>query len=184
LAPGSTGATGKLTVTGNTTLGGNTVIKLNDTGSPTSDELVCVSVTASGSLTVTNIGPALAAGTIFQLFSTAATGFAPVNLPVSDNNYRYTWNNKLSDNGTIVLSSATLLVNTNPAPITKTFNGTSLTLSWPADHTGWRLQVQTNPPTVGLGNNWVTVPGSTNTDTETFSVNPGNGAVFYRLVYP
>ena len=35
-----------------------------------------------------------------------------------------------------------------------------LTLSWPADHTGWRLQAQTNNPTTGLGTNWFDVPGS------------------------
>jgi hypothetical protein len=55
-----------------------------------------------------------------------------------------------------------------------------LTLSWPADHTGWRLQMQTNL----LGTNWVDVPGATTTNLMTLPVNPANASVFYRLVYP
>jgi len=35
-------------------------------------------------------------------------------------------------------------VNTAPTNITAVVSGNTLTLSWPADHTGWRLQAQTN----------------------------------------
>jgi arabinan endo-1,5-alpha-L-arabinosidase len=59
-----------------------------------------------------------------------------------------------------------------------------LTLSWPADHTGWQLQVQTNNLTTGLGTNWFNVPNSTATDSIILPVGPGNGSVFYRLIYP
>jgi hypothetical protein len=59
-----------------------------------------------------------------------------------------------------------------------------LTLSWPADHTGWRLQVQTNSVSTGLSNNWYTVAGSTTVDSVNTTLDLGNGAVFYRLVYP
>ena len=64
------------------------------------------------------------------------------------------------------------------------WNGNAMTLSWPADHTGWRLQVQTNPLTEGLGTNWFDVDGSTNVNELSIPVNPANGSVFYRLVYP
>ena len=39
-----------------------------------------------------------------------------------------------------------------------------LQFSWPADHTGWQLQAQTNNLTSGLGTNWVNVPGSMQTN--------------------
>jgi hypothetical protein len=57
-------------------------------------------------------------------------------------------------------------------------------LNWPTDHTGWQLQVQTNSPGVGIGTNWSTVPGSTQTNQLALPVNTTNGAVFFRLVHP
>ena len=56
----------------------------------------------------------------------------------------------------------------------------TITLTWPADHTGWRLEVQTN----GLGANWYSVPGSSSTNSLIIPINPAIPAVFYRLVYP
>lgn len=75
-------------------------------------------------------------------------------------------------------------VATNPTNIVSSVSGNQLTLSWPTDHTGWRLQVQTNSSTVGLSSNWVTVPGSTSVNSVTATINPTNGAVFYRMVFP
>jgi hypothetical protein len=63
-------------------------------------------------------------------------------------------------------------------------SGGNLTLSWPADHIGWQLQAQTNTVAVGLSSNWSNVAGSTTVDQMTVPVNPANGTVFYRLVYP
>lgn len=59
-----------------------------------------------------------------------------------------------------------------------------LQLSWPADHLGWRLQIQTNSLAVGLDTNWVTVPNSTNIISTNLVMVPANDSVFYRLVYP
>jgi hypothetical protein len=59
-----------------------------------------------------------------------------------------------------------------------------LNLVWPPDHTGWRLQAQTNPISVGLSNNWVDVPGSTSVNSYSVTLNPANGTVFYRMIYP
>lgn len=55
-------------------------------------------------------------------------------------------------------------VATNPTNITYTASGANLTLSWPADHTGWRLQVQTNALNIGLGTNWFDVANTTTTN--------------------
>ncbi len=63
-------------------------------------------------------------------------------------------------------------------------NGNQLQLSWPADHLGWQLQIQTNAPGGGIGTNWVDWPGSTNVIQTNISVNPAYGSVFLRLIYP
>ena len=59
-----------------------------------------------------------------------------------------------------------------------------LQISWPADHTGWQLQSQTNNLTSGLGTNWVNVPASMQTNQMTVPLNSTNGSVFFRLVRP
>ena len=77
--------------------------------------------------------------------------------------------------------TATPLPSNQPTNITAQANGNSLQLSWPQDHLGWRLQVQTNGLAEG---NWVTVPDSTNTTSSIINVDPANGSVYFRLVYP
>jgi hypothetical protein len=62
--------------------------------------------------------------------------------------------------------------------------GGEIVLSWPADHRGWLLEVQTNSLGVGLGTNWVTVPGSDSLTLFTNVIDPANEAVFYRLISP
>jgi len=59
-----------------------------------------------------------------------------------------------------------------------------LQLNWPADHTGWQLQSQTNSLAGGLGTNWINVGGSDQTNQMSVSSNPANGAVFFRLARP
>jgi hypothetical protein len=59
-----------------------------------------------------------------------------------------------------------------------------LNVSWPLDHTGWYLQVQTNSASAGLGTDWITLSGSENTNQYNFPINLTNGCVFLRLEYP
>lgn len=75
-------------------------------------------------------------------------------------------------------------VSTNPVPLTSTVVGSTLQLSWPSDHIGWRLETQTNTLAVGLRTNWFTVSGSAATNQVSLPVNSANGSVFFRLVYP
>jgi hypothetical protein len=58
-----------------------------------------------------------------------------------------------------------------------------LLFGWPADHTGWQLQSQTNNLTSGLGTNWINVSASAQTNQMTLPIN-AIGAVFFRLVRP
>jgi hypothetical protein len=62
--------------------------------------------------------------------------------------------------------------------------GTNLTLSWPADHTGWRLEIQTNTVARGIGSNWVAIIGSVATNQVVVPIAQTNGAVFLRMIYP
>jgi hypothetical protein len=57
-------------------------------------------------------------------------------------------------------------------------SGNALDISWPV--AGGRLQVETNL----LGAGWVDVPNSTTTNHVVVPIDPGSGAVFYRLAIP
>jgi hypothetical protein len=74
-------------------------------------------------------------------------------------------------------------VNTNPTNLVFAATGGQLTLAWPADHTGWTLQAQTNNLSTGLGTNWVDVANSTLTNNIIIPINPANSSVFYQLIY-
>ena len=71
-----------------------------------------------------------------------------------------------------------------PVAINVTNASGQLQISWPADHTGWQLQAQTNNLATGLGTNWVNVSSSAQTNQVTVPLNATNGAVFFRLVRP
>jgi autotransporter-associated beta strand protein len=75
-------------------------------------------------------------------------------------------------------------VATNPTNISFSIGGGNLTLTWPADHTGWRLEAQTNSLATGLGTNWFTVPGSDLTNQMLLPVNSLDGSIFFRLRFP
>ena len=75
----------------------------------------------------------------------------------------------------------------NPTNITATVSGTTLTLTWPADHIGCILQAQTNALSSGLtapAGTWFDVAGSSSNNTNIMTINPDNPTVFYRLRKP
>ena len=73
------------------------------------------------------------------------------------------------------------LISTN---INFQLSGNQLQISWPPDHLGWRLQIQTNGLNSGLGTNWIDWPDSANLLQATLVTDSANGPVFLRLVYP
>jgi len=72
--------------------------------------------------------------------------------------------------------------------LTNSVSGNSLVLSWPADHLGYRLLVQTNNLNKGVSGNisdWGTVPGTaTITTTNITIIKAGVTNAYYKLVYP
>jgi autotransporter-associated beta strand protein len=185
LAPGASSASvGTFTVNNTANLQGAVNLKLNQSGPTASNDEVVVTgaLTASGTLAVTSIGGTIANGTTFQLFNQPVTGFSSVTLPSGGG--AYSWNNNLSVNGTITLASGGA-VNTSPVSLGTSLSGKNLTLSWPSNHLGWRLEVQTNSLSVGSNkNNWFTVAGSTTVTSVPVTIDPTAPTVFYRLVYP
>ena len=75
---------------------------------------------------------------------------------------------------------------TKPVPTLSLTSG-GLSVSWPADHLGYRLLVQTNHLDLGLSSNpndWTTLPGSPATTSTNFPILTTNLDGFYKLVYP
>ena len=189
VSPGAAAAVvGQLTVTNIATLNGTIIMDLNRTnGVLTNDVLSAGSLVYGGTLTVTNRGPNLVAGDRFVLFNGPFSGtFGIVNLPSTSNDgsLNYTWTNKLNLDGSVQVLTAVSSVNQTPTNITTSVSGNTLTLSWPADHTGWRLQSQTNTLNAGLGTVWTDIPGTATSNTYNATLDPANGTVFYRMVYP
>jgi hypothetical protein len=93
-----------------------------------------------------------------------------------------------SGDATYIGSTNTLVVGTGvnptPAAIITSVSGNHLTLTWPADHTGWTLQAQTNALNASLSpNNWHDVAGSTATNQAVITISPASPTVFYRMKF-
>jgi uncharacterized protein with beta-barrel porin domain len=180
LAPGN--GVGQLTVSNSLTLqaGSTTRMEINPALATNDQVRVTGTLTYAGTLIVTNFGGTPAAGDNYVLFSapTYAGVFSSTNLPPLPPGLGWKF---ISTNGTLsVIQTAA----TYPTNLTMAVNGSALEFSWPADHIGWRLQVQTNSSTVGLGTNWWDIAGSTATNWVSLPMGPANENVFYRMIFP
>jgi hypothetical protein len=90
----------------------------------------------------------------------------------------YGWRGSLVSNANQIALANVAVVSTAPPPMSATSNGQQLQLLWPADHTGWRLLMNTNL----AGTNWQDVPAASITNL--MLISPTNGSVFFRLTYP
>lgn len=118
-------------------------------------------------------------GQTVQLFTagTYTGSFAATNLPAICAGLGLKWN---PANGMVTFVQA---VNTNPTHH-RHRQWQQASLYWSVDHTGWRLQVQTNSLSSGLGTNWNNVACATATNQVNFNFDPAQGMVFYRMGYP
>jgi len=124
-------------------------------------------------------------GPYVVIVNTAATNYADAAV-ISTVPYFYTVSatNSAGESTNSLPASATPLPSTQPTNLVMQAGGGQLQLSWPLDHLGWRLQIQTNNLNAGLSTNWVTVPNSTSVTQTNLVLDPANGSVFLRIVYP
>jgi autotransporter-associated beta strand protein len=175
LAPGA--GIGVLACDNNVTLqpGSVTFMELNP-ALGTNDQLrVGGALAYAGTLHLTNLSGNLAGGDTFKLFDAASSSgnFSAISgSPGAGLDWKF-------DPVTGVLT----IFSTIPTNLAFGVTNNALNISWPADHRGWTLQVQTNALNTGLGTNWVSVPGSAAGTRFTAPLDAGNSSVFYRLIY-
>ena len=129
LAPGA--SIGTITLNGGLTLNGNLLFEVNKSLSPQSNDVATVSGAltngGTGTLTVANLGPALAVGDKFKLFNKPLTNGAA--LTVTGGGIGVIWANNLAVDGSItVLPSAPPTIITQPTT-RAVAQGSSATLS-------------------------------------------------------
>ena len=176
---------GAITVAGNVNVGsGILLLALNRSNSPATNDSLAVSgiLTGGGTLTVTNLGPALHVNDSFKLFNAGVSGFA-YSLQTTDvvNNVSYTWNNTVGSDGKITVASVTPMINTNAPRIQVSVTGNTLHLGWPTN-AGWTLL--TNSVNLAVTNQWFPYPNSANLTNVDITVDPVKTNVFFKMQYP
>lgn len=179
LAPGE--SLGTLTLTRSPQLRGTVVMELDRGASPVNSDRLVVqqSLTYGGTLHLINTGAPLQVGDTFQLFDAPAyTGsFSAVTADTPGQTVQWDLS-RLAVDGTVRVAS----VGTAAVSLSWQQSDGQLILSWPAEETGWELQVQTNTLVLGLSTNWVPVPGSTLTNRMVIPLDRQAPSVFYRLL--
>jgi autotransporter-associated beta strand protein len=158
-----------LNYAGNTTVS-NGVLSL-DYPDLATNSTVTIATSATLNLNFTN-GDTNTVGTLILNGTTAAAGLHNAS---TDPAY-------ITGTGSLLVPSA-VTINPYPGTIQTSISGNTLNLAWPTN-AGWLLQVQTNSIQVGVGTNWVTLPGSGTITNLSVTINPTNGTVFYRMVHP
>jgi autotransporter-associated beta strand protein len=171
LAPGA--SVGTMTINSDLTIEGNVAIDVDRSLSPSNDVVVVTGTltkTGSGTLTVTNLGPALIVGDKFTLFSQPVSGGNLFTVTGAN----ATWINNLASDGSITVQSI------QPAAPTLNFTqtGNTLQFTWSGS---FKLQAQTNSTSVGITGNWADYPGGGSSGV-TATINPNNPTVFFRLI--
>jgi autotransporter-associated beta strand protein len=178
---------GSLTLGASPVLGGFVLAEVDRNGGTPLADLITVTgnpIAYGGTLVVTNTGADLVPGDTFKLFQASSYSGTFALTSITPRQV-VTWNTaNLVNNGTITVLTAIPAIPTQPTNIVAVVVGGNLELSWPSNYVGWRLLGQTNAITVGLSNNWATVPGSTTTNRVVLPINTANGSAFFRLVYP
>ena len=182
VAPGE--SVGTLTVSGDVTNTSTATMLLEVDNAAGTNDLLSVGgkLTYAGKLMVKHLSSTpYTNGQVLKLFSAGSyAGFFDVIVVAEVVAYDAS---RLAVDGTLKVVTA---ISTTLAPITYavTGGGTSLNLAWPYDHTGWRLQAQTNSLATGITGTWHDVTGSTGTNQMTIPINAANPTVFFRLIYP
>jgi fibronectin-binding autotransporter adhesin len=176
LAPGaSAGSVGTLTFNSDLIIGGDLAIEVNKSLSPSNDLVVVngpLGKNGTGTVSVTNLGPALAVGDKFTLFSKPMQNGAALTITGAG----ATWANNLAVDGSISIVSVS-----RPMLNFTLSGGNGLQFSWDTGFGNFKLQSQTNSLNSGLGTNWADYPGG-GTSPVTVPIGLTNATVFFRLV--
>jgi len=182
LAPGA-GDTGALTITGNLNLQGNVAVVINESLSPSNNFCTVIGTLANsgtGTVTVTNLGPAPVLGDVFTLFNKPVVNGNALSVTPPPGT-GLTWSNRLSIDGSIMVIPAPTIPS-YPTNLMIAVSGSTVTLSWPATHLGWIAQ--SNSVSLVATNFWFDIVGSDSTTGLTNVISPGQTNVFYRLRHP
>jgi alpha-galactosidase len=182
VAPGSASATGTLTVSGAVMLQGTTFMKLNPSAS-TNDVVGGSSITYGGTLNLTNLAGAFAAGNTFKLFSAATYSGSFTNLTPAIPVTGLGWStNNLPVNGTL-----SVIAQPTPPPhfggiVT---NGNNLVISGTNGVPNWTYYVLTSTNVSLPLSNWTVIATNTFDGGGNFnftnSPNPPAPQTFYLL---
>lgn len=160
-------------------------VNLGNSGNPAIAPVVAGSLTTGGTVSLGVMGSALSVGE-FPLISytgsiqgTGYSAFTLASLPASVGGYLS--NDTANASVDLVITNAPVVINPNPTNILYSVSGNLVTLSWPANHTGWFLQ--SNSVSL-LSNDWVNVAGSSGTNQVILPVDKTKANVYYRLMYP
>ena len=111
---------------------------------------------------------------------TSATLSIP-NIQTSDAYYLVATNIYGSVTSSVAVANV-ITINTNPTNIVLSVSNNQLTLTWPADHTGWH--VQSNSVGLTATSSWFIISGSAATNQLIVTPDKTASNVFYRMVYP
>ena len=127
-----------------------------------------------------NVKSSLTSGGVYTVIATNLPMLAFTNTGLVNGTVYYYVVSTLNAGGESTNSSQVSAhpVSTIPPTSSIALIGNQIQLSWPADHTGWRLQMNTNLSTT----NWLDVAGASTTNQIT--TQPTNANAFFRLVYP
>jgi hypothetical protein len=174
------------------TLGASTLTVSNNLNLSAAAQLTFTLGTSAATLTVRSnlvlsgtvnltAGPGFTNG-IYTLF-TYGNGLnwgSPTLGTAPGGNYTYSFDTNTPGQVRVSVQSSVSLI---PVSLNVQTTPNQLNLSWPADHIGWHLLIQTNS-TAGLGTNWQLVSGSDLTNQFFLPVDRRQGGVFLRLAYP
>ncbi len=126
-----------------------------------------------------------AVGSSFNLLNYSSESgvlFTNLNLPAPG---YLAWQTNYNSTAFAISVVAHIATNATPANLfISTLNSSNVIVQWPGDHTGWSVQAQTNPITVGLSTNWATLADTSQTNQFVMPINQTNGAVFFLMVFP
>ena len=172
-----TNATGASASISNLSAGAGAVLEFQNVTNTTTPLISARDVSCAAGCVVRIAGTnGLTAGQSYPLIAFSGTfGGSVTNLQLQ---IPYGWRAALTTNANQLMLAGVAPVATTPTNLAASVSGSSLQINWPAGHTGWRLQRQTNL----IDGAWLDVPESEVTNMVFLLLT--NDCNFYRLLYP